>query len=98
MQGEVMCLTPETRLPRGQCAQALTQAGFPITPATLATKASRGGGPEYEVFGRTAFYVWGKAFRWAQDCARRHDAKPRAWTRASTNEQKSDAKSDANGK
>jgi hypothetical protein len=82
-----MHLTAKTRLTRGQCADALTRAGYPTTPATLATKASRGGGPEYDVFGRTAIYVWGKALRWAQDCARRHDVKPRAWP-----------KSDANGK
>jgi hypothetical protein len=81
-----MHLTAKTRLTRGQCAEALTRAGYPTTPATLATKASRGGGPDYDVFGRTAIYVWGEALRWAQDCARRRDAKPRARTRASTNE------------
>jgi hypothetical protein len=59
-------LTPETRLTRGACAEALTHKGYPITPATLATLASRGGGPEYDVFGRTAIYTWGKALGWAQ--------------------------------
>jgi hypothetical protein len=39
---------PEMLLTREAMAQALTEAGFPISRATLATKASRGGGPPSE--------------------------------------------------
>jgi hypothetical protein len=36
---------PDVLLRRSQTAQALTESGFPVKVATLATKASRGGGP-----------------------------------------------------
>jgi hypothetical protein len=38
-------------LTRKQTAEALNNVGIPITPATLATKATRGGGPPYRLFG-----------------------------------------------
>ena len=53
-------------LTRDAVASALTSAGFPITGATLATKATRGGGPPYRLFGRRPLYRWGDAFIWAQ--------------------------------
>jgi hypothetical protein len=68
-------LTRESRLTRSRCALALTEEGFPIKAATLATLASRGGGPEYEVFGKSTIYTWGKALDWA-----RSRSKPRAST------------------
>jgi hypothetical protein len=43
--------TPDALLTRGRTAEALTEAGFPIKAKTLATKASRGGGPRYSKFG-----------------------------------------------
>lgn len=61
--------TPESAdalLTRDQTAKALTKAGYPVAPATLATKATRGGGPPYRVFGRRALYRWGDALGWAQ--------------------------------
>jgi hypothetical protein len=54
-------------LTRNQVAAALTEAGFPTSPATLATKASRGGGPPYQTFGARAMYRWGSALQWAND-------------------------------
>ena len=36
---------PDALLTRARTAAALTEVGFPTAPATLATKASRGGGP-----------------------------------------------------
>lgn len=57
---------PNARLPRDGTAEALTEAGFPITTATLATKATRGGGPPYESFGSRAIYRWGNALAWAE--------------------------------
>ena len=53
-------------LTRDQTAVALTAAGFPVKPKTLATKASRGGGPIYRMFGSRPLYRWGDALDWAQ--------------------------------
>ena len=57
---------PDSRLTREQTAATLTSAGFPIRPKTLATKATRGGGPPYNLFSGRALYVWGEALAWAQ--------------------------------
>jgi hypothetical protein len=38
---------PNALLSRDQTAKALTDSGFKTEPTTLATKASRGGGPPY---------------------------------------------------
>ena len=53
-------------LTRDATATALTEAGFPISGATLATKATRGGGPPYRLFGRRPLYCWHDAVDWAQ--------------------------------
>jgi hypothetical protein len=53
-------------LTRDQTAVALTQAGFPVRSATLATKACRGGGPKFKLFGTRPLYRWGDALAWAQ--------------------------------
>jgi hypothetical protein len=42
-------LSPETLVRRAELAAALTEAGFPIATATLATMAVRGGGPPVSV-------------------------------------------------
>jgi len=57
---------PDTLLTRDETAVALTQAGFPVRSATLATKACRGGGPEFRLFGTRPLYRWGDALAWAQ--------------------------------
>jgi hypothetical protein len=59
-------LSPETLLRRSAFAAALAQAGFPIAPATLATKAVRGGGPPFRYFGRIPLYPWGTGLEWAR--------------------------------
>jgi hypothetical protein len=56
----------DTLLTREATASALTEAGFPTSPATLATKASRGGGPAFRKFGPRPLYRWGDAIEWAQ--------------------------------
>ena len=56
----------ETLLTREATAEALTAAGFPTSPATLATKASRGGGPPFRRFGARPLYRWGDAIEWAR--------------------------------
>ena len=57
---------PETMLTRDAVAAALTAAGFPVSGATFATKATRGGGPEYRLFGRRPLYRWNDALSWAK--------------------------------
>jgi hypothetical protein len=56
----------DTMLTRDAVAAALTEAGFPTAGATLATKATRGGGPPYRLFGRRPLYRWGDAIEWAR--------------------------------
>jgi hypothetical protein len=60
--------TPDAMLTREQTAEALTAAGFPVRSKTLATKATRGGGPPYRTWGggKRAIYRWGDALAWAQ--------------------------------
>lgn len=57
---------PKKRLRRKQTAEALTEAGYPTAEKTLATKAVRGGGPPYQLFGRIPLYTWGDALAWAE--------------------------------
>jgi hypothetical protein len=57
---------PDTLLTRDQTAAALAAVGFPMKPKTLATKASRGGGPPYQLFGPRVLYRWGDALKWAR--------------------------------
>jgi hypothetical protein len=56
---------PDVLLTRSETADALTEKGFPVKKATLATKATRGGGPPYRRFGSRALYRWGDALLWA---------------------------------
>lgn len=56
---------PNARLKRQDAATALSMAGYPISSATLATMACRGGGPIYRCFGRTVIYRWGDLVEWA---------------------------------
>ena len=57
---------PAARLHRKGTAEALTAAGFPVKAKTLATMATRGGGPPYQIFGRRPLYRWGDALAWAE--------------------------------
>jgi len=57
---------PETLLRRTATAEALTAKGFPCSEKTLATKATRGGGPPFRSFGRIPLYRWGDALAWAE--------------------------------
>jgi hypothetical protein len=58
---------PNALLRRTPLAAALTELGYPLAPATLATMATRGGGPPFQLFGRIPLYRWGAALAWAQD-------------------------------
>lgn len=55
-----------TRLTRRALAAALTEVGFPMSEATLATKATRGGGPPFRRFGARPLYIWSEALAWAE--------------------------------
>jgi hypothetical protein len=57
---------PGARLDRSTLALTLTAAGFPISEATLATMASRGGGPPLQLWGRKPLYLWGSSLEWAE--------------------------------
>ena len=59
-------IDPNALLTRKQTADALTDVGFPVAEATLATKASRGGGPPFKTFGSRALYRWSAALGWAK--------------------------------
>ena len=56
----------ETLLTRDATAATLTAAGFPVTASTLATKASRGGGPCFSKWGKKPLYRWRDALEWAE--------------------------------
>jgi len=56
----------DTLLSRDGAARALTAAGYVTSPATLATKATRGCGPAYRIYGKRAIYRWGDLIAWAE--------------------------------
>jgi hypothetical protein len=62
----VLPIDEDALLTRDALAVALTEAGFPTRKATLATKANRGGGPPFSLFGRRPIYRWGSAVAWAR--------------------------------
>ena len=66
MANEIRNVASSALLRRAACAEALTEAGFPVSAKTLATKATRGGGPPYHSFGRIVLYRWGDALAWAE--------------------------------
>src|SRR5262249_36410921 len=55
----------DTKLTRRQAAKAFTASGVPLSKKTLSTKAWRGGGPPYHLFGKIAIYTWGTLEAWA---------------------------------
>jgi hypothetical protein len=59
-------LPDDTLLLRGSFAAALTECGYKISAATLATLATRGGGPPFSKWGTRAVYHWGTGKRWAE--------------------------------
>jgi hypothetical protein len=51
---------------RDEAAAALSELGYPTTPAVLATLASRGGGPSYHRFGKRVIYRGSDLVTWAE--------------------------------
>ena len=58
--------SPDTLLRRRPLAEALSKVGYPVSEATLATKATRGGGPPFQRFGSIPLYRWRDALAWAE--------------------------------
>ena len=61
-----MAPDPDTLLTRRAAAAALTAVGYPTAPATLARKASVGGGPVYRRYGPRVVYRWADLLDWAE--------------------------------
>jgi hypothetical protein len=61
-----MNITDDAWLDEKATANGLTGEGYRTSPATLATKRSRGGGPQFRYFGRRVLYRWGDALAWAR--------------------------------
>ena len=66
MHTSAIPVNPDVILSRKDAASALTAAGYVTSPLTLATKATRGNGPGYRIFGRRAIYRWGDLIAWAE--------------------------------
>ena len=62
----MQAINSDTMLRRHELAAELTAHGFKIAAGTLATKATRGGGPPFRSFGRTPLYRWADALAWAE--------------------------------
>jgi hypothetical protein len=60
-----MSHNPDSLLRRKEAAAALSEAGFPTSSATLASMATRGGGPPFEYYSRFPLYRWGPTLAWA---------------------------------
>jgi len=58
--------SPDAMFTRDKGAAALSDLGYPVTKATLATLASRGGGPPYRRFGKRVLYRWCDLVDWAE--------------------------------
>lgn len=55
---------PKTFLTRFQVSEALEACGIPLSYDTLATKATREGGPPFRIFGKSAVYQWCDVVAW----------------------------------
>jgi hypothetical protein len=56
----------DDRLTRQQLSARLTAAGYPTAVSTLATLATRGGGPAFQKYGSRPLYLWGPSLAWAK--------------------------------
>jgi hypothetical protein len=61
-----MAIPKGKKLTRRQTADALTEAGYVTSEATLATMATRGGGPPFRKFGPRVIYEWESTLEWAE--------------------------------
>jgi len=56
----------DTMFTREKAAAALSDLGYPVSKATLATLASRSGGPRYCRFGKRVLYRWADLVDWSK--------------------------------
>lgn len=56
----------DAMLSRDQTAAILQAEGFKVSKSTLATLATRGGGPPYQKFGKYSLYRRDDALAWAK--------------------------------
>jgi hypothetical protein len=66
----------EKRLTRKEAAKFLTTNGYPCSFETLASKASRGGGPAFIIFGRHALYSEQDLLAWAESRVQHRGGQP----------------------
>jgi hypothetical protein len=68
MVSDMSCIPDDldALLTRDRTAAALTERGFPTSPKSLATMATRGGGPRFHRFGPRVLYRWRDALNWAE--------------------------------
>jgi hypothetical protein len=57
---------PDAKLSRKDTSAAFKAAGYRVSESTLATMASRGGGPPFRKFGKYPLYRWGDSLAWAE--------------------------------
>lgn len=62
----VQVMTIKRRHTRIGAAEFLRAHGYPVAAGTLATKATRGGGPSFKKFGNTALYEEEALLAWAE--------------------------------
>jgi hypothetical protein len=60
-------IDPRTFLTRRQLPGPLKACGFDVPHDTLATMASRGGGPPFRKFGKSAVYQWADVVAWVRE-------------------------------
>ena len=65
---------PDARLTRDEAAVSLRAAGFPLSSATLATRAAKRTGPPVERYSDRPVYIWASTLAWAQADADRKAA------------------------
>jgi hypothetical protein len=66
MRSNAMNETVEPWLTRSEAAEVLRACGYPVSPKTLASMVSRGGGPAFHRFGRRVLYRRSELFAWAE--------------------------------
>jgi len=66
MEKQTAAFKSKPLVTRAECAELLTDEGYPTTKGTLQKLASVGGGPEYQIFGNKALYRPAKAIEWAE--------------------------------
>jgi hypothetical protein len=64
-------LNPNTLLRTDELAVGLTAIGYKASPATVMTWRSRGGGPPFEIHGRTPLYRLADVLEWLRERPKR---------------------------